>query len=387
LGSYQIITDPEVLEALCVDWRKCPTLAVDTEFIRTDTFWPKVALIQISDGVQTYLVDPLALSESDLLPLKDVLCSSNGPIVIIHACYEDLEVFKRMWGTTPHTIFDTQMCAAILGYGLQVGYQRLVAEVLQKEVSKGETRSNWLQRPLTESQLDYAALDVAYLTEIYQIFSDVMAEKGRTDWLQEDCQRINSQYQVADDPSNYYVKFRNAWRFKPTQLRALYALSSWREETAREHDLPRGFLLKDPVLFKLAEELPESLNQLSGDFEIRKHVLRKDGAKLIEIINSASVDESLNPSSIISPLSKELKPLMVGLKAVARTAAENHDVPAELLLKKRDLERIVRIAIQVSSGSDEIDLCAVLGEWRCSLLKEAILDVLNQHQSLLARFQ
>lgn len=380
-SSYQLITDSDTLAKQCDQWQSCPTLAVDTEFIRTDTFWPKVALIQISNGQQTFLVDPLAIPDEDLLPLKKVLCGNNGPLIILHACYEDLEVFKCMWGCIPQKIFDTQVGAAILGLGLQVGYQRLVADVLQKEVPKGETRSNWLKRPLTASQLDYAALDVAYLTQMHEIFSRSLAEKGRMNWVQEDCDRILQLYQVEEDPFKYYLKFRNAWRFNQEQLRVLEALSSWREETARKHDLPRGFLIKDPVLYRLAEKPPESLTELSNQFEIRKQVLREDGEKLVQIIKIARSSQEPPLKAMPVPLSKNFKPLLAGLKSAAKKVAEANAVPAELLLKKRDLEALVRSSL----GENEQTPAAILGNWRYSLMKDHIAASFNQHRELLSR--
>lgn len=388
MSSYQIITDADTLAAYCKKWHHSASLAVDTEFIRTDTFWPKVALIQVSDGEKTFLIDPVAIPAEGLLPLKEVLCSDNGPVIILHACYEDLEVFRRMWGSIPQNLFDTQIAAAILGFGLQVGYQKLVADVLQQDVPKGETRSNWLQRPLTDSQLDYAALDVAYLTQLYDIFSSALTEKGRTEWVREEFSRTRALYEQEDDTC-YYLKFRNAWRFNSTQLNVLHALSHWREETARLHDMPRGFLIKDAVLFKLAEQLPENIGELSNQYEIRKRVLRKDGEKLLQIIDSARSNQDQALAPIPAPLGKEFKPLISALKSAASGIAECHHIPAELLLKKRDIEGIIRASLGAGAGVDagELDLASIIGGWRNELLQARIVTELNQHQALLARYR
>ena len=382
LSAYQLITDADTLAAYCTKWRHSATLAVDTEFIRTDTFWPKVALIQVSDGEKTFLIDPIAIHKEGLLPLKEVLCSDSGPVIILHACYEDLEVFRRMWGSIPQNLFDTQKAAAILGFGLQLGYQKLVAEILQQDVPKGETRSNWLQRPLTDSQLDYAALDVVYLTQLHDILSRALTEKGRAEWVHEEFSRTRALYEKEDDTC-YYLKFRNAWRFNNMQLSVLHALSHWREEVARLHDMPRGFLIKDAVLFKLAEQLPENMSELSSQYEIRKQVLRKDGEKLLQIIATARSSQDSALISIPAPLGKEVKPLISALKSAASDVAASHDIPTELLLKKRDIECIVR----ASFGAAELDLASIIGCWRTELLRTCIATELQQHQALLTRYR
>ena len=163
------------------------TLAIDTEFIRRNTYFPKVGLIQLATEQQCFLIDPLAVN--DLSSLAELL--TNPQIIkVLHSPSEDLEVFSYSLGVVPEPLFDTQLGAAFLGLPFSLGYQTLVAQVLDVHLEKGETKSNWLRRPLSETQLQYAAQDVLYLLEIYRWMIVKLGELGRSSWLTEDCQAM-----------------------------------------------------------------------------------------------------------------------------------------------------------------------------------------------------
>lgn len=379
VDCYEFIDDANKLAKLCQRWQSCDALAVDTEFARSQTFWPKVGLIQLSDGDEIFLIDPLPISERGLKPLKDLLCGDQGPKLILHACYEDLEVFRCLWGEIPQNIFDTQVAAAFLGLGLQLGYQRLVADVLQQSIPKEETRSDWLSRPLTDAQLQYAALDVAYLIPLYRHFVEGLQQMQRYSWAELEFERIRGVYQKDEDPQQYYLKFRSAWRFNSQQLCVLQALSCWREECARRRNLPRGFVLRDAVILELAENPPRSLKELADNRDIKRHIVREEGAKIYKLINIAWSNQGPVPQTIEPPLAKELRPLIKAMKSAAAKEAEKHNIAPELLLKKRDIEWVIKAALQ--GKQDQIG--DYFTPWRAQILQPSLEAVLQRHQDLI----
>ena len=170
------VTDNAVLATLCEQWQQLPLIALDTEFVRVDTFYPRIGLIQVGDGFKNYLLDPLVLNDwSGFI----ALLSNPAVTKVLHSCSEDLVVFKDFFKQLPTPLFDSQRAAAFLGFGYSISYQNLVKEVLDIEVSKDQTRSDWTRRPLTEDQCNYAALDVAYLPAITQFLKDKLVTTKR----------------------------------------------------------------------------------------------------------------------------------------------------------------------------------------------------------------
>lgn len=209
------IDSNETLARFCLQWKRCDMLALDTEFIRTDTFYPKGALLQVSDGKGAFLIDPLTID--DFSPLVNLLVDESI-VKVVHSCSEDLEVFDRLFSVLPSPLFDTQIAASMVGYGFSVGYQALTEKMLGIHVAKGETRSNWLQRPLTESQIHYAALDVVYLADMYQILVDSLTAKGRLHWLLDDCRQLVNVDTDQQKINSYYKKVKSAWKLTAQEL-------------------------------------------------------------------------------------------------------------------------------------------------------------------------
>ena len=188
---YTLVTDDPALQASCTAWRTCEALALDTEFMRVSTFYPKLALIQVADDSGITLIDPLGIS--DWQPFRALL-GADDIVKIFHSCSEDLLVFQSALQILPTPVFDTQIATALLGEGMGMSYQNLVRQRYGVELPKGETRSDWLQRPLTHEQLDYAALDVAYLQQTWRDQQAALHAQGREAWLREDAQRQQQLY-------------------------------------------------------------------------------------------------------------------------------------------------------------------------------------------------
>ncbi|WP_207061287.1 ribonuclease D [Motiliproteus sp. SC1-56] len=367
------VADDARLRALCEHWRTLSRVALDTEFQRVDTFYPIPGLIQVAAEGRCYLIDPLAIN--DFAPFSDLL-RDTSVLKLLHACSEDLELFAHSYGATPTPLFDTQVACAFLDLGLSIGYQRLLDTLFSLPVDKQETRSDWLQRPLTEAQKHYAAVDVVYLEAIYQRLAPRLEEQGKWEWVMDECAQM-AQAQADDriDP-DYYLKFKQAWKLRPEQLAVLKALCQWREEQARERDMPRNFLIKNNTLWSLAVRMPQTMRELSQAEQIRGRTLSQDGKTLLGLICSARDAAGDNaPEAPPRPLAASSGRQLKVLKSAVQDVAAQRGLAPELLARRRDLEDLLRI------GSDDarFELPRGLRGWRESLVKEPLLKVLAEN--------
>ena len=334
------VDSDEQLSQLCQQWARAELLALDTEFIRTDTFYPIAGLLQLSDGKGCFLIDPLTID--DFSPLAALL-EDPAIIKVLHSCGEDLEIFDCLFGVLPQPLFDTQIGAALAGMDFSMGYQRLTEELLQKHVPKGETRSNWLRRPLSESQMHYAALDVAYLPEIYQLLTDKLQVLGRFDWWVEDCQAVTDRFCDYLPPEQYYKKVKSAWKLAPKELALLQLLTSWREVQARERDVPRGRIVKDRACLDIARRQPQSVGELSAVEDMQHSSVRKYGETLLAMVKQGeSIAPDDWPAAIPRPLPPETASLVKALKALVVQRAAHLNMPQEMLARKKDFEQLLR---------------------------------------------
>lgn len=355
------------LAQLCERWQGQGAIAVDTEFMRSETFYPIVGLLQIGDGRGCYLIDPLAVEA--LEPLRALFQNPNVTKVL-HACSEDLEVFQRWLGVLPEPLFDTQVAAAFAGYGFSIGYAGLVKEVLGIEVPKGETRSDWLQRPLSIAQKNYAALDVAHMLVVYGKLLQTLKASARLEWVKADCADLVANAQQSPDPAVFYLKLGSAWKLHRRELAVLRRLCAWREAEARERDRPRNRLIKEAGLWELARTQPGDLGQMHKLKEVPARTITEDGEALLALIRSGRAEpESEWPERIPAPLGRAEAPLMKALKRYVRELAEQLELPPELLVRKREYEAIVR------SGLEDGDyrLPERLQGWRYEVLGAGLL--------------
>ena len=309
-------------------------VAIDTEFRRRDTFYPQVALLQLCWGEEAFLVDPLGLD--NLEPLRQLLTNVNQ-IKMVHSASEDLEVFMRWLGVLPSPLFDTQRAAALVGLGSGLSYRALVAIFFDIDIPKDETQSDWLQRPLSPAQAEYAALDVTYLHPIGVQLQERASGLNRIDWILEDSARMRP----GGKPP--ITKFKNAYRLPPRQQRMLAALVEWREAEARERDRPRSWILSDKVLAAVVRAMPTSTRELALVDDMPKGLVRRAGEKLVACISAASeCSDSESPDHIVQPLSSAERKVLGELSEYLRGIAEEVGVPPEVLMPKADLERLIR---------------------------------------------
>ena len=218
------IRDDAELAQQCAAWRAQPFVVLDTEFMRVDTFYPIAGLVQVGDGRQAALIDPLCIR--DWSPFAALL-DDPAVVKVLHACSEDLEVFQRLTGTLPQPLFDTQLAAAYLNLGFSMGYSRLVQALLGVDLPKGETRSDWLQRPLSDMQVRYAAEDVQHLVEVYRALDERLSAEKRG-WLLEDGAELVANLRREVDPDEMYRDGKLAWKLSRQQLAVYRALYAWR---------------------------------------------------------------------------------------------------------------------------------------------------------------
>jgi ribonuclease D len=367
------IRDDASLAHHCAEWQSLPFVALDTEFMRVDTFYPIAALLQIGDGSRAYLIDPLLINE--WAPLSALL-ENPAVIKVVHACSEDLEVLLRLTGSLPAPLFDTQLAAAYLNLGFSMGYSRLVQEVLGIELPKGETRSDWLQRPLSETQISYAAEDAVHLAEVYAILQPKLCAEKHA-WLLDDGAELVANLRREIDPYELYRDAKLAWKLSRAQLAVLRELCAWREHEARARNLPRNRVVREHSLWPLARTQPNNLGALAKIDDIHPKTVRQDGEFLINLIKTAaSLPPEEWPPALPEPLPIEAATVLKTLRAIGQQYAEQLNMAPELMLRKKTLEALLK------SGYPDgpYQLPDSLRGWRRELMGQALLDSLAGEQ-------
>ncbi|XKE44141.1 ribonuclease D [Halomonas organivorans] len=332
------IDTPEALDAACAEVAGAEVIALDTEFFRERTFHPVPALIQFCAGGPAFLVDPIEVACTETF--RRLL--AEGPLKLLHASSEDLEVFAHWAGVPVAPLVDTQIAQALLGEVPAMGYQKLVEHWVGETLPKDETRSNWLERPLTEAQKAYAALDVVYLLDVWAGQREALERRGRLPWLEEDCAELVAQAVRSDAADGqWYLRQRNLWRLGPRQIEAYRRLTTWREGEVRRRDLPRGWLASDKLLYAIAERLPENRYELASVEGVKPPLVKREGDALLALVKEARhADAAELAPAPLSPLSPDFKRCLKAMKKVVNAEAEALGVAPEVLMRRRDLEAL-----------------------------------------------
>ena len=348
--------------ALVVAMRACGEIVgVDTEFQRTDTFFPIAGLFQLSTREQVYLLDPLRIT--DFEPLVRVL-ENPGITKVMHACLEDLELFWHRLRVRPVNVFDTQLAYAYQAPRFSIGFVGLVEAVLGMKLNQSETRSDWLRRPLSPAQLHYAAEDVWYLLPLFDNLQKHLAQLDRETWFAEDISK-HAWYQ-PEDPTDYYRHVNRAWLLADESLGRLQDLCAWREASARRLDMPRRRLVLDEQLLELAQIQTLGDSQLSAI--LPPAAQRRYGKELLQ----AHAESRSRPMPIDPPLTPAEGKLLRRLREVAVDASEQAKMAAELIARKRDLEALYRHYRQ----SGQLD--PFYSGWRRDVVGESLLTMLRE---------
>ena len=359
------ITENAALEAFCARVKGAPFLAVDTEFMRETTYWPKLCLIQAATPEEAVAIDPLA-EGLDLEPFLEIL-RDPATVKVFHAARQDVEIFNKL-GAMPRPMFDSQVAAMACGFGDQVSYDSLVRQMLKIDLDKGSRFTDWARRPLSDAQLSYALADVVHLAAIYPRLQARLEKEGRLEWVSEEMAALT-------DPALYDTTPENAWkRLKPRRFSAKYlaafqAVAAWRERAAQERDQPRGRILKDDAIDEVATQAPTDADAFNRLRSVPKGFGgSRLGLELAEVIKAAVANPEATAPKVERPAANVPAPASVVelLKVLLKAKSEQAGVAPKLLANVADLEKI--------AVDDEADVEALQG-WRRKLFGEDALKL------------
>lgn len=362
-----LITHAADLHALCQQLAPSPWLAIDTEFLRENTYEPQLCLLQIAglgaDGLVTAAVDPLALE--DLTPLFEFM---NEPqrVKIFHAGEQDLALIYQLSGSIPTPLFDTQIAASLAGFPAQTGYANLISELLDVQLDKQLSRTNWTRRPLSAAELRYAIDDVFYLGQAYEILRDQLMAQERLEWLDHEFNKLADTNRYTAQPARAWLRIKGGNRLRPAQQAALEQLAQWREEEAIAQNKPRGWIIKDVELLDLARIRPKQLTDLQRLQGFAENKVQRYGKTLLQLIANAPAQPVLSQPRR-KPLTPEEDAVVDVLMAVLRLQSQHCGIAASTLGNRKELEKILQ-------GERNTPL---LTTWRRAAAGDAILAMLD----------
>jgi ribonuclease D len=359
-----LITDNAEIAAFCERQARADYIAVDTEFMRENTFWPKLCLVQIAGPDEAAAIDPLA-PWVDLAPLLGLMHNPDV-LKVFHSARQDIEIFVHMTGKVPKPLFDTQVAAMVCGFGESVGYETLATKLANARIDKSSRFTDWARRPLTERQLHYALADVIHLRPVYEKLRRRLTDSDRESWLEEEMA-------VLTDPATYEVQPENAWRriktrsTDPRFLAILRELAAWREREAQKRDLPRGRLLRDDSLLEIAAHAPRTPEELARTRGLSKTMADGwQGAGLLAAVERGlAVPPGERPRATERPpLPPGVGPIIELLRVLLKMKCDEFDVAQKLVASAADLELV--------AADDEADIPALRG-WRRQIFGEDAL--------------
>jgi ribonuclease D len=337
---HPLITDSESLESLCDRLSQHPFVAVDTEFMRENSYWPELCLIQVGNTEEAAAIDPKA-EGLDMTPLLDLFVDNEDVLKVFHAGGQDIEIIYNLTGRTPHPLFDTQIAAMALGLGEQVGYSNLVESLLGNSLDKGARFTDWARRPLDKRQIDYAIGDVTYLATLFPKMLERLRRTSRGEWLDEEMERIADPSNYENDPEVAWKRVRVSSR-KADVLGRLKALAAWRELEARGKNLPRGRIMKDETLADVASHPPAGQEALARVRGLSPAWAGNDiGGRLMAALARArplSADEMPGREDRGPGLGKEGALVADLLKLLLKIRAREGNVAARLIARSEELE-------------------------------------------------
>lgn len=360
----KVIATTAALEKFCAETMTARYVTVDTEFMRENTYYPKLCLLQIASADDAVLVDPLA-DGIDLAPVF-ALMAAPQVLKVFHAARQDIEIFVHLSGAVPAPIFDTQIAGMVCGFGDAISYDRLVKSVVGVEIDKSSRFTDWARRPLGDRQLTYALSDVTHLRLVFEALEERLRANGREPWLADEMA-------VLTDPATYVVAPEDAWRRlklrnpKPRTLAVLRELAALRENEARRRDLPRNRVLRDEVLTEIAASVPSTPEELARARSISDNVAKgKLGQGILEAVRrGANSDRNSWPRPpAATPPRRGREPVVELLRVLLKLKAEEHGVAQKLIANMADLDLI--------ADDDDADVPALSG-WRREIFGDAAI--------------
>lgn len=359
------IRNPEPLEARVSAWPADAAIALDTEFVRERTYYPKLCLIQVAAAGDVVLIDALAIADGGALvaPLVD-----SGRLKLLHAARQDIEALLPLTGAPLAPVFDTQQAAALLGFPAQIGYADLVCQLLGVELEKGHARTDWSRRPLSSEQLTYAADDVRYLPALALALEERLAAAGRRAWLDEESATLRDISLYRVEPADAWRRLKGLERLDAAGFAVARALAGWRERRAMDRDLPRGWVLPDAAIHELAETRPQNREELSRLSAVPRGTAQRAANEILATVAEARGEDDVHDAGEGERLGPEqLRRQKLLQKRLAALAGELGIQP-EVLATRRELAALAR-------GSRKSIL---LTGWRQTVVGEPLLAALQE---------
>jgi ribonuclease D len=368
-----LLTTTRQVEELCRELTGEPFVAVDTEFMRDRTYWPRLCLVQIAGERRHAAIDPLA-PKLDLAPLLELLANERV-LKVFHAARQDIEIFWRLTGRIPTPLFDTQLAAMVCGYGEEVAYETLVKQLAKARIDKSPRFTDWGRRPLSAQQLEYALADVIHLRVVYQRLQDQLERTGRQGW-------VAQELSVLANPRTYEQPPEEAWRRLKVRSRdrrflaIARELAAWREREAQRRDLPRNRVLRDDLILEIAANRPTSVEQLTG---LRRISLdRSSAAGVVDAVRRALAMPEAQLPEIEQPvrLPRGVGPVVDLLRVLLKSKCEEHRVAQRLVATTSDLEAI---------AAEDVPDIPVLEGWRLEVFGRSALALKRGELALAVR--
>jgi ribonuclease D len=364
--DYDYIDTSEQLADFCNSIKNAGYCAIDTEFVREKTYYPVLALIQIASEERMACIDPLVIENFD--PLV-TLFQNSELIKVFHSPSQDLEILLQRFAQMPQPIFDTQLAAAVLGYDHQIGYADLVDQITGVKLEKKHTRANWIRRPLSQDEINYAMDDVRYLLPVYQTLKTELENKNRNAWIENDLTAMTSvsSYQLEID--DLWKRLKGVQKLKGVELQIARHLCQWREHRAQQKNLPRRWVVKDDPLIDIARLKPSKMEDLDAIRDVNEKFIQRYGRTLIQIVAEAkNTPESEWPQQDgKQSLSTHQQALGDCIMALCRVIAEDNQIALATLATRKDIDNLIinRKNSRLSQG------------WRFNMAGEKLLDFIH----------
>ncbi|MGE0582523.1 MAG: ribonuclease D [Steroidobacteraceae bacterium] len=358
-----LITDTSALADLAAELATAPAIGIDTEFMRERTYRAELCLLQAATPARSVCVDPLALES--LTPIAAAL-GTAGPVKILHAARQDLEVLSAALGSVG-PVFDTQVAAALAGFPAQVGYADLVRQLLGQDLAKAHTRTDWSRRPLSADQLQYALDDVRFLAPLRDTLLERLDGLGRTAWLLEELDTLADPAGFTVDPEQAWRRLKGVQALDAGRQRLAKSLAAWRERRAIDRNRPRGWILDDAALKEIVASVPRDSTALTAIAELPDGVAQRSGAELLALVRDAEIPEPPPPLPRRERPDPAWTAAVKRLAELTREAAGETGISAEILAPRRELERL-------AAGDRAV---GVLSGWRRRVVGERLLEGLR----------
>ena len=374
--SSTIVEKTHELAALCEELRAAGSFALDTEFVRERTFYIQLGIIQVAAPDIEAVIDPNAVDS--LEPLYRLVTDASVEKVV-HAGEQDFAALYEKGEIVPRNVFDSQIASALVGYGDQISYAKLVAKVTGVQLSKLETLTDWTARPLTKAQIDYSLEDVRYLPEIRRHLGERLETLGRAGWEVEECRRLESEQTYKTPPPREYYKRLKTGGLNGVSLGVLREVAAWREESARSRNVPRGWVIRDQSVLEIARRRPTTIKSLKQIRSLKPHQIGKDGESLVAAVRRGEKDPVEDPprDKARSKIPAEIDSIARLLEAWLYARTADAEIAPSMLATRGDLK-----SLAAGHFRDEIPELSLLDGWRRELVGQDLLDILDGKQSL-----